>query len=444
MRKALLSWLPLALCLGGAVGARAQDEPRDLVARAVTAQGGEDRLSAGATRVVTIKGTLCYPLEGPVLTGELWSGPRGRLRSDLRLDTANVQVRVVQALNGTTAWRSVDGRTEEVKGPALAAMQDAAHVERVLALVPLLHDPALTLTALGDADVDGKPARGVKVTATGRPEVRLYFDRESHLLVKYAYRERDPASKTEVQNETVLGDYREPDLGAADERALRAAGQAVTGPALLEFVRKRTPPAVDAAAIRRLIRQLGDDALDVRQKAQADLLALGPAAVPWLREAESDADAEVARRARECLGRVREVTDAGLVVAAVRLTALRAPDGAAEALLTLLVRVREPAAVREVAAALAAVAVRDGKPDPALVRALADPNTERRSAAAAALGRDGGAYARKPGRRLYLTGLKLPMKTVTYADGKKFVERQVVTVAFFNEFEDDLFARPPR
>jgi hypothetical protein len=76
------------------------------------------------------------------------------------------------------------------------------------------------------------------------------------------------------------------------------------------------------------------------------------------------------------------------------------------------------------------------------VRALDDPDPVRQAAAAAALGRDGGAYARLPGRRLYLTGLKLPMKTVTWSDGKKLSERETVGVDYFNEFDDSVFARP--
>jgi hypothetical protein len=442
MRKLLLSWLALAVGVGGAAGARAQDEPRAIVARAIAAQGGEERLVVGAVRAVKIKGVLCYPVQGPAFTGELFSSPSGRVKSALHLEVGTTRISVTQLLDGKGGWRSLDGRVEDLKGPTLADLQRSAHVERLLTLVPLLRDPALTLASLGESAVDGRPALGVKVTGVDRPEVSLYFDRASHLLVKYAYREEDPVSKNEVLSETVLGDYREPDLAAADEQALRAAGHAVTGPALVEFLRQHTPPGVDAAGIRRLIRQLGDESFDTRQKASADLVALGPAAVPWLREATSDADAEVARRARECLERISEPHDAALVGPVVRLLALRAPAGGAEVLLTLLLRTRDEVMAREVRAALAALAVRDGKPEPVLVQALADRDAQRQAAASAALGRDGGAYARQPGRRLYLSGLKLPMKAVTYSDGKKLAEREVVAVEFFNEFEDSVFARP--
>jgi hypothetical protein len=435
------SWLPLVLCLAGAAVGRAEDDPRALVARAIAAQGSADRLT-GAARLTKFKGALSATiLEGSTFHGEVFLSPRGRVKTVTQIGVGDTHVRVVQALDGANAWRSVDGRTEDLKGSALASVQDGAHVERVLRLVPLLKDADLTLKPLGKSSVDGRPALGVRVTCKGRPDVNLYFDRASHLLVKYSFREREAASH-DVLHETVLSDYREPDLAAADEKALRAAGQAVTGPALLELLRKQTPPAVDPEAVRRLIRQLGDDDFDTRQKASAELVKLGSPAAVYLREAAKDADAEVARRARECLGKIGQATDAVLVGPAIRLTALRDPDGAAEVLLTLALRSRDPAVVREAQAALAAVAVRDGKPDPVLVKALADRDPQRRAVAAAALGRDGGSYAKQPGRRLYLTGLRLPMKFVTYADGKKLLEREVISVEFFNEFEDSVFARP--
>src|SRR5262249_29823188 len=78
--------------------------------------------------------------------------------------------------------------------------------------------------------------------------------------------------------------------------------------------------------------------------------------------------------------------------AAARLLAARRPAGAAEALLGYLPFAEEDAA-GDIEAALAAVGVPDGRPDPALLRALGDPSPARRAAAAEILCRHGRAAA---------------------------------------------------
>jgi hypothetical protein len=442
MRKVLVSPVGLLLCLGVTGGAGAQDEPRAVVARAVAAQGGEDLLGRNLALAARVKGTLASVGDSPTFTGEVLSDPRGRLKVTLHVELSTVHVTLTEALDGAAGWVSTDGRVEALKPETLAHLQRSAYLDRVLTLVPLLRDPAFALTPLAEETVDGRPAVGVKVASAGHPDVSLYFDRASGLLVKSAHRGTDQVAKKEVLEETVYGDYREPDPGAAEEEALKAAGVPTTGPGVLDFLRRQTPPAVNEAKVRALIRQLGDDSFAARRQASGELAELGAGAAPWLQEALNDDDPEVGHRARECLDRIGGPLDAAVVAAAVRLAALRRPDGAAEALLALVVRTRDEALGREARAALAALAARDGKPDPTLLRALDDADPVRQAAAAAALGRDAGAYARLPGRRLYLSGLKLPMKVVTYSDGKKVSERETVGVEFFNELDDGLFARP--
>jgi hypothetical protein len=68
-----------------------------------------------------------------------------------------------------------------------------------------------------------------------------------------------------------------------------------------------------------------------------------------------------------------------------RLVALRKPEGAAEVLLAFLPFADEDSVQDEVRAALTAVAVRGGKVDPVIVKALEDKLPVRRSAAAEAL-----------------------------------------------------------
>src|SRR5205823_14974177 len=67
------------------------------------------------------------------------------------------------------------------------------------------------------------------------------------------------------------------------------------------------------------------------------------------------------------------------------LLAQRKPDGAAEALLDFLPSVLEEKALHELHRCLGKLTLRDGKPDPVIIKARADESPVRRAAAAIAL-----------------------------------------------------------
>jgi hypothetical protein len=176
---------------------------------------------------------------------------------------------------------------------------------------------------------------------------------------------------------------------ADDERTLRAARVGTDGPALLEFFRKRTVNDIDGSRIEKLIEQLGDDSFGVRQKASAELAALGNVAVPLLRQALNSDDIEVVRRAEKCLQLIKAGSGTTVPLAAARLLRQRKPPGAVAVLLAFLPAADNELVSEEVRTSLVALAVRDGKPDQPLVDALTDKHPVRRAAAAEALCRAG-------------------------------------------------------
>lgn len=186
---------------------------------------------------------------------------------------------------------------------------------------------------------------------------------------------------------------------AEDEQLLKQAGVTTDGPGLLEFFKKRTPTEVDAKRVANLIKQLGDGEFQVRQKASADLVELGPAALKELSRFADDSDPEVKRRVRECIEAINQGSRPGLVASAARLLKVRRPDGACAVLLNYL-----PAAddeiEEEILGALLVLGVRDGKADAALVEALKDKLPVKRAAAAAVLARAGSTEDRKAVRPL--------------------------------------------
>jgi len=176
-----------------------------------------------------------------------------------------------------------------------------------------------------------------------------------------------------------------PDTTAADEQTLKAVGMAITDQSLIDFFQKRTLNDADRDKIKLLIEQLGDDQFEVRESASAKLIALGSTAEPLLKTAmEKSDDVEVIRRAEECLKQIKRGAGAAIPAAAARLLARRKPPQAAEALLGYLPFADSGSVTEEIRKALAALALRDGKPDPALLAALADKSAAKRAAAAEA------------------------------------------------------------
>jgi HEAT repeat protein len=154
---------------------------------------------------------------------------------------------------------------------------------------------------------------------------------------------------------------------------------------LLGELRKRTLTEEVRQKGEALIKQLGDGDFPVREKAEADIRAMGALVLPLLRQAVQHGDLEVRRRARACLADMERDRSLPLPALVPRLVALRKPAGAAEALLDYTPYADDETILGEVQIALNSVAFKDGKPDPAVVRGLTDPLAARRAAAAEAL-----------------------------------------------------------
>jgi HEAT repeat protein len=178
--------------------------------------------------------------------------------------------------------------------------------------------------------------------------------------------------------------------GEDDEKVLQDAGIATDGPALLEFLRKRSLGASGPGRIQALIRQLGDRAFKVRDRASADLVLLGPAVLPFLRQAAQSTDPEVVRRAQECQ-RLIELRDfrVGIPYAALRVLSRKKPAGATKVLLDFLPYAENESVTSEVENALELLGLHNGRPDGALIAALSDHLPQRRAAAAEVVCRGG-------------------------------------------------------
>jgi hypothetical protein len=193
----------------------------------------------------------------------------------------------------------------------------------------------------------------------------------------------------------------EPGTFAADEALLKAAGLTGDGPALLDFLRKRTVQSVDPEKIKSLIHQLDDESFQVRERASAELVKYRKFAEQPLKEAlKYSENAEVLRRARRCLERIRSSDEASLEAAVARKIAAKQPAGTAEVLLAYIPSIVDPTVLDEVQAGLTAIAKKDGRALRTIATVLEDKAALKRATAAVALIKAGGPDERTKARRL--------------------------------------------
>ena len=186
------------------------------------------------------------------------------------------------------------------------------------------------------------------------------------------------------------GPAAEDDIARRIRRDAWAAWWANTnGPALLALIRKHTLTPGEQEKVKETIRRLGDTSYAVREKAMTELVSQGRRILPLLRVALKDSELEVARRAQRCIQRIEEEPANRLPAAALRLLALRKPEGAVETLLAYLPFAQDEEAQEAVAHSLATLGLRGGKVDPAITAALTDKEPARRAAAAMVLSKAG-------------------------------------------------------
>jgi hypothetical protein len=115
---------------------------------------------------------------------------------------------MVIVVNGDKGWRQMGGTTTELTKAQMKEQKEERYAEEVTWLLPL-RGKGFTLTLLGESKVDGRPAVGVKVSHPGHRDVKLYFDKDSGLLLKNEHHVLDEQhGNKEVNEETLYSDYR--------------------------------------------------------------------------------------------------------------------------------------------------------------------------------------------------------------------------------------------
>jgi hypothetical protein len=185
-----------------ATSLRAGDECSVIIDRAIKSHGGNEALTKARELHVVGKGTEHRADRQIDFKFEAWLQPEQNTRIFTVLLPNDVTVTEVQVMYKGRAWFNSEGRMIPLKEEVLAGKRIEEYAREVRSLVTL-RDGGYSFEQIPSAKVEGKEALGVRVRRQGRPDIDLFFDKESGLLRKTAFK------KADVAIEQLHSDYKE-------------------------------------------------------------------------------------------------------------------------------------------------------------------------------------------------------------------------------------------
>jgi hypothetical protein len=205
MRLLTLQIIAVGLFAGAAGAGPTQDEARKILAKAIEAQGGEEALNKYQAGTIKTKGHI-EVLGGFDFTQEINFQLPNKVREELSFEINGQAIRTVVAYDGKKGAIEVNGKKIPDNDKITESLRDGVQLLEVGKLVPL-KGKAYELMTVGEAQVNGKPAVGIRASKKGQRDVTLYFDKETHLLAKLEQRTVDAQSGQEVDQERIFTEY---------------------------------------------------------------------------------------------------------------------------------------------------------------------------------------------------------------------------------------------
>jgi len=188
----------------------ADDDPKEIVARAVKAHGGEEFLTKHQAVQTSEKGKINVPGLGEVdFTDDSAYMLPDKSKNTIEFEAMNLKVRFVAMSNAGTVTvdATVNGQAADLGTNFKEAYKIVPHLLRVAHLAPLLKDKGFELSLIGEDKVEEKKVIGVRVIQKGQKDVSVYFDKETGLLAKMEYQTVDSTNGKEITEERIVKEY---------------------------------------------------------------------------------------------------------------------------------------------------------------------------------------------------------------------------------------------
>jgi hypothetical protein len=201
--------------------AMAQGDAKAVIEKAIAAHGGKELLDKFPASSSKFKGEMSVGGLDMTFDGKGVQGP-GQYKLELTADVAGQKLTILQMVDGAKVKvKAALGGMELPQPTDDAAMDELKFAlinQEISQLTPLLANAKkYSMKPEADDEVDGKKAATVLVTVKmdgdKTKDVKLFFDKESGLLVKFSRKGLTPGSADgkEALQESVMSDFKKID-----------------------------------------------------------------------------------------------------------------------------------------------------------------------------------------------------------------------------------------
>jgi hypothetical protein len=175
--------------------------------KAVKGLGGEEELSKVKAASWKTKGTVTFMgNDNEIVTQTTVQGLQ-HMRREFQGDFGGNMVKGVTVVAGDKAWRKFGDTTNEIEPDRLANEKRMIYLAVIPITILPLKSKEFKIEAVGEGQVDGKPAFSIKAAGPDGKDFTLYFDKQSGLPVRSVAKVLDFMGN-EVTEETSFSDYK--------------------------------------------------------------------------------------------------------------------------------------------------------------------------------------------------------------------------------------------
>ncbi len=205
LKYAIVAFVALAVVT--AAGGQANDEAKAILDKAIKAHLPKGKADKKAGYQGKNKGTLHISGLKLEFTQQIWLHS-GKFKEVLDMTVMNKAVKVTTVYNGKDGWIKANDMNIDVSKEILAEFKEVGYMSGIGQLTGL-RDKGLKLSLLGEVQVNGKPAVGIKVSKEGKKDIDLYFDKATGLMAKIERRAKDFMTGQEATEERIITEYQQ-------------------------------------------------------------------------------------------------------------------------------------------------------------------------------------------------------------------------------------------